>query len=436
MMSKRKINFILLVFLGIVLVLFLGSKSSLAEELWGIFDKKEANMSQINQNLKSIDEQLDNIIVKLARKQAELTQSKTELTQSKAKFQALSETLTRLDMSNLDTQRLTELAENSEDNRVENIARKLLQLLKQNNTLEKALDKNDVKILEELTKSDDVTVKQVANQTLQMRKLSMIVTKISNGNYDDAKDGGELTDLVYNSTGNVDSSIQEFAKKVIMFGQLKELENISENISNEIQASKSIDISRLEALAYNKNGQVDSSVQRAAKMVIMFYELKELETVAHKMQNGGQIDTTQLAQLANNSNGRVDSSLQEIAKALQQINNDRQYLRKLQVIAKTVSENGTLSSGDRTELNSLVTAYDASQEVKDTASALLETVGTLDKKQATIESQKSEISKANSAVSDVNTKLSSLQAKVSSVSTAAENSETTASVAQSQVNNE
>ncbi|WP_152524882.1 hypothetical protein [Ligilactobacillus equi] len=393
-------------------------------------------MSQINQNLKSIDEQLDNIIVKLARKQAELTQSKTELTQSKAKFQALSETLTRLDMSNLDTQRLTELAENSEDNRVENIARKLLQLLKQNNTLEKALDKNDVKILEELTKSDDVTVKQVANQTLQMRKLSMIVTKISNGNYDDAKDGGELTDLVYNSTGNVDSSIQEFAKKVIMFGQLKELENISENISNEIQASKSIDISRLEALAYNKNGQVDSSVQRAAKMVIMFYELKELETVAHKMQNGGQIDTTQLAQLANNSNGRVDSSLQEIAKALQQINNDRQYLRKLQVIAKTVSENGTLSSGDRTELNSLVTAYDASQEVKDTASALLETVGTLDKKQATIESQKSEISKANSAVSDVNTKLSSLQAKVSSVSTAAENSETTASVAQSQVNNE
>ncbi|KRL81030.1 hypothetical protein FC36_GL002073 [Ligilactobacillus equi DSM 15833 = JCM 10991] len=427
-MSKRKINFILLVFLGIVLVLFLGSKSSLAEELWGIFDKKEANMSQINQNLKSIDEQLDNIIVKLARKQAELTQSKTE-------FQALSETLTRLDMSNLNTQRLTELAGNSEDNRVRNIARKLLQLLKQNNTLEKVLDKNDVKILEELTKSDDVTVKQVANQTLQMRKLSMIVTKISNGNYDDAKDGGELTDLVYNRTGNVDSSIQEFAKKVTMFGQLKELENIS----NEIQASKSIDISRLEALADNTNGQVDSSIQRAAKMVIMFYELKELETVAHEMQNGGQIDATQLAQLsqlANNSNGRVDSSLQEIAKALQQINNDRQYLRKLQVIAENVSKNGTLSSEDRGELNSLVTAYDASKEVKDTASALLKTVGTLDKKQATIESQKSEISKANSAVSDVNTKLSSLQAKVSSVSTAAENSETTASVAQSQVNNE
>lgn len=424
-MSKRKINFILLVFLGIVLVLFLGSKSSLAEELWGIFDKKEANMSQINQNLKSIDEQLDSIIVKLARKQAELTQSKTE-------FQALSETLTRLDMSNLDTQRLTELAKNSEDNRVKNIARKLLQLLKQNNTLEKALDKNDVKILEELTNSDDVTVKQVANQTLQMRKLSMIVTKISNGNYDDAKDGGELTDLVYNRTGNVDSSIQEFAKKVTMFGQLKELEKIS----NEIQASKSIDIHRLEALADNTNGQVDSSIQRAAKMVIMFYELKELETVAHEMQNGGQIDTTQLAQLANNSNGRVDSSLQEIAKALQQINNDRQYLRKLQVIAENVSKNGTLSSEDRGELNSLVTAYDASQEVKDTASALLKTVGTLDKKQATIESQKSEISKANSAVSDVNTKLSSLQAKVSSVSTAAENSETTASVAQSQVNNE
>ncbi|WP_155889627.1 hypothetical protein [Ligilactobacillus equi] len=385
-------------------------------------------MSQINQNLKSIDEQLDNIIVKLARKQAELTQSKTE-------FQALSETLTRLDMSNLNTQRLTELAGNSEDNRVRNIARKLLQLLKQNNTLEKVLDKNDVKILEELTKSDDVTVKQVANQTLQMRKLSMIVTKISNGNYDDAKDGGELTDLVYNRTGNVDSSIQEFAKKVTMFGQLKELENIS----NEIQASKSIDISRLEALADNTNGQVDSSIQRAAKMVIMFYELKELETVAHEMQNGGQIDATQLAQLsqlANNSNGRVDSSLQEIAKALQQINNDRQYLRKLQVIAENVSKNGTLSSEDRGELNSLVTAYDASKEVKDTASALLKTVGTLDKKQATIESQKSEISKANSAVSDVNTKLSSLQAKVSSVSTAAENSETTASVAQSQVNNE
>ncbi|MCQ2557336.1 MAG: hypothetical protein MJ140_05075, partial [Ligilactobacillus sp.] len=184
------------------------------------------------------------------------------------------------------------------------------------------------------------------------------------------------------------------------------------------------------------NGQVDSSVQRAAKMVIMFYELKELETVAHEMQDGSQIDTTQLAQLANNSNGRVDSSLQEIAKALQQINNDRQYLRKLQVIAENVSKNGTLSSEDRGELNSLVTAYDASKEVKDTASALLKTVGTLDKKQATIESQKSEISKANSAVSDVNTKLSSLQAKVSSVSTAAENSETTASVAQSQVNNE
>lgn len=351
-MSKRKINFILLVFLGLVLVLFLGSKSSLAEELWGIFDKKEANMGQINQNLKSIDEQLDSIIVKLARKQAELTQSKTELTQSKAKFQALSETLTRLDMSNLDTQRLTELAKNSEDNRVKNIARKLLQLLKQNNTLEKALDKNDVKILEELTNSDDVTVKQVANQTLQMRKLSMIVTKISNGNYDDAKDGGELTDLVYNRTGNVDSSIQEFAKKVTMFGQLKELEKIS----NEIQASKSIDIHRLEALADNTNGQVDSSIQRAAKMVIMFYELKELETVAHEMQNGGQIDTTQLAQLANNSNGRVDSSLQEIAKALQQINNDRQYLRKLQVIAEKVSENGTLSSEDGKELNNLVTA--------------------------------------------------------------------------------